>query len=232
MHGLPVSEAEDPQEQLACVETNPNCPYGTYYRFSRSTKKKLFHTLNSTSKVLTVPRSMINDVNIIDTKGDIEAIRIEDIEPIMPLREGVRTVIVVLVKDKAGHSPSVDENEASNRIFGTHGDTGNLVELYASCSNNKLKFKPGEGNNVQNGVITITVNKNIVPLSLEQIDAEVKALLPNDINIGQGLDHIMMILPTTTSKSFNGAAAWVSAHIIYFSSRDVCFNLNVLSLSI
>jgi hypothetical protein len=214
MHGLPASETEDPQEQLACTETNPNCPYETYYRFSSDTEKDLFQTLNSTNKVLTVPRSLITDSNIIDTEGDIEAIRIEDIEPIMPPREGTRTVIVVLVKDTVGNSPSMSENEASDRIFGTNGDTSNLVDLYTNCSNNKLKFMPGEGTDVHNGVITITVNKNLGTLTIDQMDAEVKALLPGDIYSGQGLDHTMMVFPISTGQSFGGAAAWVSVQRI------------------
>ena len=221
LHGFPTPGVLEPQEKLLCAETNPDCPLETYYHFSSSTEKDLMPKLGkSTHKRLTIPRSLVNGTNIIDTEGDPEAILIDDVEPIMPNKQGVRRVIIVHVTDSAGHAPSMSTSEASDRIFGTHGDTSTLVERYRACSNGKLKFQPGVGPNVEDGVLRINIKDNISDLYYNEVDLKVRKLLPN----GLSADHIMMIFPIEVN--FGGAAAWVSS---YCAERIMSFHLGIVT---
>eukprot|EP00548_Thalassiothrix_antarctica_P009548 CAMPEP_0194158756 /NCGR_PEP_ID=MMETSP0152-20130528/77447_1 /TAXON_ID=1049557 /ORGANISM="Thalassiothrix antarctica, Strain L6-D1" /LENGTH=1354 /DNA_ID=CAMNT_0038868245 /DNA_START=102 /DNA_END=4166 /DNA_ORIENTATION=+ len=79
---------------------------------------------------------------------------------------GVMRTLVLRVTDNQGDSPDNNAFKISDLLFGTHGLTltGNLnslASMYDKCSGGKLTFIPTTGTNVIDGILEISVDKNM-----------------------------------------------------------------------
>lgn len=73
---------------------------------------------------------------------------------------GTRSVLAVRVIASDGQY-GFDEATLSDDVFGTYGDSVNLVFQYKACSFNQLNFVPAEDPQINRGVVTISVDTSI-----------------------------------------------------------------------
>ena len=71
---------------------------------------------------------------------------------------GPQKVLVVYIKDGTSNTPtrpmSGETNSVQDDIFGSHGDSLNLANAFASCSNGFVDFEPFEGTTLSGAEVT------------------------------------------------------------------------------
>lgn len=123
---------------------------------------------------------------------------------------GTKTILAVRVIAK-DRSTSGSESFLSDQIFGTKFDLVNLKSQFAACSHNELVFVPAQGPYINDGVITVRVNK-----STKDGDDKMTNTITAELNKLFGVsspskiaDHIMYCLPSGTMRNGSIAHAYV-----------------------
>jgi Gametolysin peptidase M11. len=118
--------------------------------------------------------------------------------------EGIKRPLVVRVTSNDGYSPQMTASQMSDRFFGS--GSGSMKSGYLACSGAKLQIAPAEGNDIQNGVIEITVSLSVLGILWKTVQNFVVSELYNKgISIATH-DNIIMVLPAEVD--FEGAAAY------------------------
>lgn len=114
---------------------------------------------------------------------------------------GDKSVLAVRVI-ASDSSTSGGTSTLRNKIFGTNGDSVNMVSQYRACSNNKLRFRPSS---TGNGVVTVRISRNARGVSTETVEDAVVAQLEGQYgNLASRFDHVMLCLPAGTGGSWVG----------------------------
>ena len=127
-----------------------------------------------------------------------------------------KTVLVIRI-DAADFSTTASEQQLSDDIFGTSGDSFNLATGYEECSSNSLKFIAGVTNagEVQ-GVHTVTLTENVA----DYTDSQLRTLALDKTtevygDLASTYNHVMVCLPNI--PLFGGIAyayinSWLSVY--------------------
>jgi hypothetical protein len=126
--------------------------------------------------------------------------RRRDLSPIIE----ERSVLVVRVNAKDALNKLV-ASSLSNMIFGTSSNS--LKERYASCSYDEVTFKPATGQDVTDGVTTISVSASATNADSSVVrEAALNALTAKYGSLPSRFDHVMLCLPPGTRDNGN---SWI-----------------------
>jgi len=112
---------------------------------------------------------------------------------------GSRTVLVVRVI-AADKNTTASETQLSDSVFGTSGDSLNLKSWYNQCSYNQLNFIPAEGNGINHGVTTVTVDASSTDGD-SVMNNEINTALKTKFGVNNPREianHVMYCLPAGT----------------------------------
>lgn len=133
---------------------------------------------------------------------------------------GSRAVLVVRVKG-TDKSCTPSSSELAGSIFGSGSDSlvNNMNAQYIRCSQEQLSFEPVTGNKVKQGILDVSIGKNISGTSIFSLtNAMFKAadkIVSSSLN--KTPQHIMYVVPYGTD--FRGSQGWVAfAHVSGFNS--------------
>jgi len=132
---------------------------------------------------------------------------------------GDKTFLVVYVRDtnggKPGKDPSGGVNTIENDVFGTYGfDDLNLANVYESCSNGALDFKPYtgtlNGNEITNGVHEITIARTVSGADRGDVASDALIMAENQLgsNLSNNVDYVMFCLPPGSTNQ--GKTGWLA----------------------
>lgn len=110
---------------------------------------------------------------------------------------GVKTVLVVRVSAR-DRTTTASESTLATEIF---GDTSSLKSQYNACSHGKLQFVQATGNNVANGVTTVTVSSNIAGQSYKTVEGLVTSAVQSQRGTIK-YDYVMYCLPPGTTSGW------------------------------
>jgi len=113
--------------------------------------------------------------------------------------EGEKSVLAVRVT-AADTENTFTAAHLSNKVFGTDGDTFNLVSGYKDCSNNKVRFAPATGRNIENGVHNINVADTINGADRYAVVESIKSQLTEQFgDLSSQFDKVMICVPPGTA---------------------------------
>jgi hypothetical protein len=109
---------------------------------------------------------------------------------------GNRKVLVVRVI-ASDRQTSATAAQLSDSIFGTSGDAHNLKSQYEACSGGAVTISPATGNNIVNGVATVTITQSANGRPMSAVETDVTAAATNLLgNLKDGQwDFVMFCLP-------------------------------------
>jgi hypothetical protein len=117
-----------------------------------------------------------------------------------------RSVLVVRVNAK-DVSLSNSSSAISNAFFGTATGTNSLKERYETCSYGEVTIVPGTGQDVSNGITTVTVGVNAARNDNSVLrDAALTILTGKFGDLASKFDHVALCLPKGT---LNNGQSWI-----------------------
>ncbi len=121
--------------------------------------------------------------------------------------------IRVIANDASTTSSS---SEISDAWYGTNGDRVNFKSQYEACSFNQFKVEPFNSGNVTDGVLTVTIARNVVGVSDSIVRNAVATEATNNLgDLESKFDHVMLCLPPGTSGGWIAYAYvnhWLSVY--------------------
>jgi len=125
-------------------------------------------------------------------------------------RKGIFRLAVIRVTDINGLSPDKNAAQLSNDIFGTDGDPANLVSGYDECSGGKVKWIPGVGPNIRDGVLDLALKQSVAGQTSNQVESWVSGALRKKSGWNEGNHtHVMYVLPEKVNFQGNAAYAYI-----------------------
>jgi len=202
VHGMPISPHAPGMEHIRCVTDN-----GINFEVINAPKDFMDSGGSGQIKISVPPSNLLNGA--IDlAAGEGMVVQYQNSRYRAPDREGDFRMAVIRVTDRNNVSPDKSASDLSDDIFGTNGDPLNLVTGYNECSGGKVRFSPGVGTDIVDGVMELTLdNKSISGQSSYTVENWVTEALSN--KQGWNLNahtHVMYILPEAVN--FGGAAAY------------------------
>ena len=134
-----------------------------------------------------------------------------------PFYNGTRSVLVVRVQAN-GATTSASEGDLAREVFGYSDSSGspdayNLLSAFAQCSYNQLNFEPPSDGRGNNGVYTVSIDRNVASQMYGHVRNVVLDKLRTDFannDLNALCDHVMVFMPpgTVTNEGYSNWSAF------------------------
>jgi len=136
----------------------------------------------------------------------------------------INPVLVVRVSTNRGNYCDPSRNALAGSIFGIGSEaiTHSMKKQYEDCSNGQQSFRPVYGNGVVNGVVDVTIDKDIVGQNIFSLTNAMNKAAMDAVgtSLNESPRHVMYCVPSGTI--FEGSPNWVA--FAYINGVSSYFN--------
>mmetsp|Transcript_8212 Transcript_8212/g.12682 ORF Transcript_8212/g.12682 Transcript_8212/m.12682 type:complete len:232 (-) Transcript_8212:881-1576(-) len=214
-----IEYVDGQEEKWACEMDNghildiENPPKGWPSLYEMSSQKNSYvedEIIVSGEYTMFLPTATITET-FIDLNYGVPEINIDEKRRDRRLQQeetGTRTVLAVRVQALNAET-NASAATLSDKIFGTSGDSVNLVERFSSCSFNKLTFEISTDDRVEttaDGIISVTMLSSTASRTDSMVRNAVTEKLISQLGTSPSnvADHVMYCLPPGTLGSWKG----------------------------